>query len=162
MKLTNLNYRQTEIGTGAVFGLFGLILLVESVRLGAGWGDAGPQPGFFPFVLSLIIVVSSIAAAWQGWQIRDPKSLFDMPEEVGEVLKVGLPVAVAIILMKWAGFYIACAAYFSFFAWWYGRHRWYLVVPGGIALSIGLYFAFEIGFRVFLPKSKLYGILLLF
>ena len=39
---------------------FGVIVLVGSLQVGIDWGVEGPRPGFFPFYISLFIIVASI------------------------------------------------------------------------------------------------------
>src|ERR1044071_7270258 len=48
-----------EIVVSAFFLLLGAIVVWDSVRLGARWGSDGPQPGYFPFYIGLLIVISS-------------------------------------------------------------------------------------------------------
>jgi putative tricarboxylic transport membrane protein len=51
--------RAVEIGVAAIILLFGLVVVFDSYRLGAQWGDDGPQPGYFPLYIGLLICFSS-------------------------------------------------------------------------------------------------------
>ena len=56
--------RQVEIGTVVVFFLLGVVLVLESIRLGPGWGVSGPDAGFFPFYLTVLLVLGISPFAW--------------------------------------------------------------------------------------------------
>ncbi len=51
--------RAVETGVAAIILIFGLVVVVDSYRVGARWGDDGPQPGYFPFYVGLLICISS-------------------------------------------------------------------------------------------------------
>jgi putative tricarboxylic transport membrane protein len=70
---------------------------------------------------------------------------------------VGLPIAAAVVALPYLGFYVTTALYTGLFAAWYGRYRWYVALAAGLLLPVALYFAFERGFRIPLPKSVGYG-----
>ena len=38
--------------------LLAVIGIVGSLKVGIGWGAEGPQAGFFPFYISLIVLIS--------------------------------------------------------------------------------------------------------
>lgn len=162
MTLSQLDTRKAQIAVGAGFLALSAVLALESARLGPGWGDAGPEAGFYPMLLSLVLLFGAAGTVWEGVRARDVRPLFAGREEVVELARVGLPLLAATVSIPLLGFYLMTALYVGLFSWWYGRFRWYLVIPGGIALAALLFLAFEIGFRVFLPKSLLYGVLLPF
>ena len=91
--------------------------------------------------------------------IRTPGtgSLFDRGAEAREVLKVGVPIVAAVASLPYLGFYLMTALYVGFFAAWYGRYRWYVVLAASVLLPVVLFFTFERGFRIALPKSAWYG-----
>ena len=58
--------RSVEIGVAVAMALFGLIVIVGSMQVGIGWGAEGPQSGFFPFYLGVIIMVASVVNLLDG------------------------------------------------------------------------------------------------
>ena len=61
------SHKSAEIAVAALFFVLGAIVIFDSVRLGARWGEDGPQAGYFPFYLGLFVCISSVvnfAAAW--------------------------------------------------------------------------------------------------
>jgi hypothetical protein len=135
-----------------------ILLVRESIVLGAGWSAIGPDPGFFPLVMSMIIGISAVFVIATALRRRGEASspFFERREEVVELLKVGLPLAAAIAAVQWLGFYIVVALYIGLFGLWYGRFRWYLILPGAVLLAVGLFLVLESGFRILMPKSVLY------
>ena len=43
------------------FLIFGAVIVWDSRRLGASWGSDGPQAGYFPFYIGMLIIISSVA-----------------------------------------------------------------------------------------------------
>ncbi|BDG60973.1 tripartite tricarboxylate transporter TctB family protein [Caldinitratiruptor microaerophilus] len=132
------------------------LVAYDAVRLGPGWGDSGPAPGFFPFFLSLLMVLGILGAGWEAWRRKGDVRFFEDPRAAAEVGKVGLPILLATAGAGRLGFYVVAAAYSWLFGWWYGRFRWYWTLLHGIVFAVVLYFVFERGFRVALPKSIFY------
>ena len=57
------NTRTLEIVVAGLLFALGALVMFDSVRLGARWADDGPQAGYFPFYIGLLISgVLSIAA----------------------------------------------------------------------------------------------------
>jgi len=53
--------RTMELVVAALLFLLGAVVIYDSIRLGARWGEDGPQAGYFPFYIGLLLVGSS------GW-----------------------------------------------------------------------------------------------
>jgi hypothetical protein len=162
VRLAQLNTRVGEVVVGLILIAIALIALAESLRLGAGWGTSGPQAGFFPFWAALVVIVSVAVAIVQALRAGSARPLYESPDEVRELLKVGLPIVAAVASLPYLGFYLMSAIYMGFFGLWYGRYRWYVVLPIAVLLPVVLFFVFERGFRIGLPKSFLYGDLIPF
>jgi hypothetical protein len=63
----------------------------------------------------------------------------------------------AVFLVETVGFYMMVTAYSAGFIIWYGRYRWYLVIPLAILFAYGLFQVLENFFRIFMPKSMFYS-----
>jgi hypothetical protein len=44
----SIGMRAMEIITALLFLVFGLVVMVGSIKLGASWGSDGPEAGYFP------------------------------------------------------------------------------------------------------------------
>jgi len=149
--------RKAEVVTSVIFLLISALVLYEAKRLGFGWGLEGPQPGFFIFWLGLGLGICCIATAIGV--LRDIEVLkgkeFITRKSLPKVLKVFLPMAGAILLMEFLGFYIASALYLGFFMRWVGRFSWGAVLLVAFLFAFSHYMIFEKWFLVPLPKGIL-------
>src|SRR5882672_2608906 len=59
-----------EIAVTLLFLVFGLVVCWDSYRLGAKWGSDGPQAGYFPFYIGIIIVFCSAVTLFQALAIK--------------------------------------------------------------------------------------------
>lgn len=148
-----------EVVVGTGFVLLAILVIVEAVELGPGWGKAGPQPGFFPFSLALVMGVGSLVALVQALVRRDSSPFFEVRQEVVDVTKVGIPLAVAIGSISFLGLYIVTVLYIGLFTAWYGGFRWYASFGAGLVSAAALYLGLERGFLISMPKSMWYGTL---
>lgn len=149
--------RGAEIGVVVCLVLVGVVVLRDSLRLGPGWGDSGPQPGFFPFVLTVTMLLGVLGVIYFNI-LRYPNRyrFFEVAEEVEDLLKVGLPIVVAIALVRWLGLYLTSGLYLAFFMAWYGRFRWYQALAGGIVLPILLWLVLRQAFNISMPMTVFY------
>jgi hypothetical protein len=75
---------------------------------------------------------------------------------VNAVLMLVVPMAVAVMSLAHLGLYLVTALYMGFFARMIGQYRWRWVALIAVSVPLAVYLAFELGFRVGLPKSFLY------
>jgi len=116
-----------------------------------------PEAGFYPFWSAflvgfgaLIILTTTLRAPSAG------KAPFRGREGATAVLKLILPMLVAVTLMLWLGFYIVTALYLGYFMRTIGNYRWHWVIGTALATPVVLYLTFERFFRVPLEKSDFY------
>ena len=60
--------RTADLTTALILMAGGILVIADSLRLGIGWGTDGPESGFFPFWLAVLLIVSSAAIALQAWR----------------------------------------------------------------------------------------------
>jgi hypothetical protein len=146
--------RTADIATATVLMLLGGLVLQDAVRLGFRWGTDGPQSGFFPFWLSIVLVVTSAVITVQAVR-RGPGKPFVTRQQLGPVLKVLWPAAAAVLLMHFVGLYVAALLYMAFYMRWVGRHSWLAVFLIAIGVPVVAFFVFETWFLVPMPKGPL-------
>ena len=56
-----LNRRIPEAGVALLLLVCGLIVIVDSLRVGIEWADDGPRAGYFPFFIGILL---SFSAGW--------------------------------------------------------------------------------------------------
>lgn len=148
------SHKSAEIVVAAFLFLLGALVVFDSVRLGARWGSDGPQAGYFPFYIGLLVCIASGVNLVLGILARGNKSFV----EVGSlklVLSVLVPAAVYVALIGWIGIYVASALFVAGFMRWLGKYAWWKVAAVSIGNSVAFFLIFEVWFLVPLPKGPL-------
>ena len=150
------HYKRVDIVVALIFLAFGTIVAFDSWRLGAKWGEDGPQSGYFPFYIGLIICLSSIVNLLNGFAIRRERDkVFVQVGQLKLVLAVLLPTMVYVGCISWLGIYLASAFFVAFFMRWLGKYEWWKVVLLSVGNSLFFFVIFEFWFMIPLPKGPL-------
>jgi hypothetical protein len=147
--------RTMEIVVALLFLLFGGVVAFDSYRMGARWAEDGPQSGYFPFYIGLIICVSSMVTLLQALFGRAAKSngAFVERGQLTSVLSVLVPAALYVLGIQLIGIYIASTVYIAVFMVWLGKYSWMKGAALGLVASVSFFAMFEIWFKVPLPKG---------
>ena len=152
--------KSAEMAVAAFIFLLGAIVIYDSARLGARWGDDGPQAGYFPFYIGLILCASSaVNLVLAMLNRRDKDRTFVEVGQLKLVLTVLIPSAIYVALIGWTGIYLASAVFVAFFMRWLGKYPWWKVAAVSIGNSVAFFLIFEIWFKVPLPKGPLEALL---
>jgi len=152
--------KSAEMAVAAFIFLLGAIVIYDSARLGARWGDDGPQAGYFPFYIGLILCASSaVNLALALLNRRDQDRTFVELGQLRLVLTVLIPSAIYVGLIGWTGIYVASAVYVAFFMRRLGKYPWWKVAAVSIGNSVAFFLIFEIWFKVPLPKGPVEALL---
>ena len=148
--------RKADIVVALILVGAGALVIIDSLRLGIGWAADGPQSGYFPFYIGLLMVVASLGTICVTLFGRDQsRGAFVERAQFRDVLKVLLPAAVFVGLIGYIGIYVASALFIGAFMRWLGRFRWRTIAIVSVAVPLALFFLFEIWFLVPLPKGPL-------
>jgi putative tricarboxylic transport membrane protein len=132
------------------------VVMISSYHLGAGWAkDVGPDSGYFPFYVSLIMFITSSVTLFQHFLSRRPdgEGGFIARGELVMVLQVLIPMTIFVVLAIYIGIYISMALFIGFFMTWHGRYPIYKTLPVVLLVPVVLFVVFEIWFLVPLPKG---------
>jgi hypothetical protein len=146
--------RAADLITASVLIMLGGLVLFDAVRLGIGWGTDGPKSGFFPFWLSLILILTCGIIMLQEARKASRRPFFTR-ENLGRVLTVLWPATAAVVLIQFIGLYVSSALYLGFYMRWVGRHAWSTVLVLGLAIPVFVFLIFEKWFLVPMPKGPL-------
>jgi hypothetical protein len=152
--------KTAEIVVAAVFLLLGAVVIFDSVRLGVSWGEDGPQAGYFPFYIALIICLSSLVNAVYALMVRPEKSKAFV--EIGQlrlVLAVLVPTAIYTAVIGWLGIYVASILFVGLFMRWLGKYAWWKVLAVSVGNSVVFFLIFEMWFSIPLPKGPVEALL---
>ena len=146
--------RTLEIITAVFFLVVGSIVMWDSSRAGAGWGADGPQSGYFPFYIGLLMNIAS--AVNLALAIKSSKAeSFVSRVEVKLVMAIFLPCMVYVAVMQWLGLYVASLVFIAIFMRWQGKFSWFKSVLTSAIVVVVLFVMFEIWFKVPLIKGPL-------
>jgi len=151
-----ISLRATELVVAALLFVAGAVVVYDSYRLGSKWGSDGPQSGYFPFYIGLLICISSVINFAQALMARrmDPE-IFVAWGPFKLVLTVLIPAAVYVLGVKYIGIYLASAIYIAIFMAWLGKYSWLRSIAVGVAVNVSFFLMFEVWFKVPLYKGDL-------
>ena len=144
-----------------LFVVFGAGVMWDSWRIGARWGDDGPQAGYFPFYIGLFIVVSALAILYAALRMsaEEGGAPFVRWGQLKMVLTVMIPtiVYVALIDNPWfsLGIYVPSMIFIAAFMRILGKYDWVRTAAVSIGVIVAFFMMFEIWFQVPLPKGPL-------
>jgi hypothetical protein len=154
-----VSIRAMEIATSLAFMMAGTAAIWDSVRLGAGWGADGPQSGYFPFWIGLLLVAASalnMAGAARARLARHEEApLFLSLGQARTVATVFIPTCVYVAAIPFTGIYVASALLVAWFMTRLGEFRLRSAIPAGLATALVTFVVFEIWFLVALPKGPI-------
>jgi hypothetical protein len=146
--------RTADLTTALVLIGISVLVLWDAIRLGIGWGTDGPQSGFFPFWLAVIVAACSACIAVKAAR-RARGAPFIRRAQVAPVLKALLPAVAFVLLTGLVGLYVAAGVYLGVYMRWIGRYSWAAVLVLGVAFPVVTFLVFEKWFLVPMPKGPL-------
>lgn len=156
--------RTWEVVAALLFLVAGALVVYDSRRLGASWGSDGPQAGYFPFYIGVIICVASVINLVSALK---PGPGGDKPfvtwEQLKMVLIVMVPYAIYVALIDnpvfSLGIYEASVIFIAVFMRHLGKYTWLKIGVVSIGTMVAFFLMFEIWFKVPLPKGPLEALL---
>ena len=147
--------RWVELGVALALMALALVVIGDSLRVGAGWADDGPKAGYFPFYIGLTLLGASGWTAFTQLRRWQRIEIFAERAQMRSVAAVMGPMVVHVALIKFIGLYVASALLIGWFMHRHGQHRLAtkLVVP--VAVPLVVFVVFERWFLVPLPKGPL-------
>ncbi|MEY4496266.1 MAG: hypothetical protein RL744_1330 [Pseudomonadota bacterium] len=151
-----ISVRMMDIITALLFIGVGLVVMVGSIKLGASWGSDGPEAGYFPFYISLIIILSSVVTLYQAAVVdrKKKKESFVDKESFKQVMAVLLPALVFVLGVQLIGIYVSSVIYIAIFMVWLGKYPAWKAIAVSVGVSATLYLMFEYWFQVPLPHGS--------
>jgi hypothetical protein len=136
--------------------VIGIVVAIDSERIGAGWADDGPQAGYFPFYIGLLLSLaggSVLQNVFRLWRAHDKP--FASHQQLRQVASVLAPCVVYVAAIYFLGIYVASAAFIGWFMRTHGRFPLLKLVPVSAGVPVILFLLFEVWFKVPLPKGPL-------
>lgn len=151
---SGISTRAAEVAIALLLMLLGGLVVYDSLRLGVRWLSDGPQAGYFPFYIGMFICLSSVVTLVQAMLNKAAaEKIFVEWGQLKLVLMVLIPAALFVLGIQLIGIYVASAVYIAVFMIWLGKYGWLKSVVVGVAVSVTVFVAFEIWFKVLLYKG---------
>ncbi len=131
----------------AAFGAVGVVVLVASMQLPSGIG-ALPGPGFFPFVLAILILCFALFLGWESRAV--PKPDFTPAPLAHSWLLPAVTAAVLVLYVaswEWLPFLVRTPLLILLLMRLSGA-SWWATGLGSVLLPAVLYAIFQLGLRV--------------
>jgi putative tricarboxylic transport membrane protein len=150
--------RVWEIVVAGLFLAFGALVVYDSRRLGSSWGSDGPQAGYFPFYIGLMICISAIVNLISALNRADHRPFVNWGQ-LRMVLVVMVPYTVYVALISnpvySLGIYEASVIFIAAFMRYLGKYSWPKIAAVSIATMAAFFLMFEVWFKVPLPKGPI-------
>ena len=147
--------RHVGIIVGLVLFGIGVLVVADNVRLGAGWASDGPQAGYFPLRIGVLIAVCSVIVVVQAFRRKADQTIFVEWAKLVPVGKILFPLILYIAAMQYLGLYVASTLFVGGLMRWLGRYSWGKTVLVPLVMSGIIFWLFEYQFTVPLPKGPL-------
>jgi hypothetical protein len=145
-----------DVVVAALILALGALVVYESNRLGSGWDENGPQAGYFPFYIGLLICICSAVVFVQSFvKLRTDRRVFVRLDQFKQVLVILLPSAAYVLGVQLIGIYVPSAVFIVLFMKFVGKYRWLRSAAVGLGVSVSAFMLFEIWFKIPLPKGPL-------
>lgn len=151
--------RRAELIVSGLFIVLSLIIIKECFRLGFGWEpQSGPQAGYVPFYLAMLMLVSSAFIFYLGLrqEKKEDDRFFVNKEGMMEAGRIAATSLIFTIIFVYAGCYFAMIVFSPLFVKWLGKHSWKATIAFTIIITLTIYFGMEVGLKIPLPRSALY------
>lgn len=154
------SHKSAEVVVALGFFAIGAIVVYDSLRLGAKWAEDGPQAGYLPFYIGLIICVSAVVNLVQALRVPAAKGkAFVEVEQLKMVLAVLVPTSIYVAAISFLGLYVSSTLFVAYFMRWLGKYEWWKIAAVSIGNSVFFFVIFETWFKIPLPKGPLESLL---
>ena len=149
--------------TGAVEIVVSLLLLAlaltlgwDNWRTGAAWDSTGPQAGYFPFYLSVILGAASLYGIVAALLSRTEASeTFVTRAQLRRVMAVFVPTLLFCLATQFLGLYVASFLLIASFMRMVGKIVLWKSLLTAFVFTAVMFVTFDIAFDVIMPKGPL-------
>jgi len=135
---------------------FAGLLAFDNWRTGISWDSTGPQAGYFPFYLSMILGAAAIyglVKELRAW--KETGEAFVNAEQFGRVLQVFVPTLAFCLATQWLGLYVASFFLVAGFMVYVGRIAAWKSLLTALLFVLAMFVTFDVAFDVIMPKGPL-------
>ena len=149
--------------TGTVDVVASLLLIALAVtlgydnwRTGISWDSTGPQAGYFPFYLAVILAGASLYGLVAAFLSRkEAAETFVTRAQARRVLAVFVPTLLFCLVTQFLGLYVASFVLIAGFMRWVGKIALWKSLLTAFVFTALMFVTFDIAFDVIMPKGPL-------
>jgi hypothetical protein len=128
----------------------------DNWRTGIAWDSTGPEPGYFPFYLSVILGAASLYGLAAAYLSRkEALETFVSRAQGKRVLAVFVPALLFCLATQFLGVYVASFLLIAGFMRFVGKIALWKSLLTALAFTAAMFVTFDIAFDVIMPKGPL-------
>jgi len=132
------------------------LLGYDNWRTGIAWDSTGPQAGYFPFYLSVILAGASLYGLLTAFLARKEASeTFVTRAQLRRVMAVFVPTLLFCLGMQFLGLYVASFLLIAAFMRLVGRIALWKSLLTAFLFTAIMFVTFDVAFDVIMPKGPL-------
>ncbi len=148
--------RTVDIAVSLLLIVLALTLGVDNWRTGIAWDSTGPQAGYFPFYLSVILGGASLYGLVATYLARgEPSETFVTRAQLRRVMAVFVPTLLFCLATQFLGLYVASFLLIAGFMAMVGKIAWWKSLLTAFLFTAIMFVTFDIAFNVIMPKGPL-------
>ncbi len=148
--------RVVDITVSLLLIALALTLGYDNWRTGIAWDSTGPQSGYFPFYLSVILAGASLYGLVAALLSRkEPSETFVTRAQLRRVMAVFVPTLLFCLAVQYLGLYVASFLLISAFMRLVGRIALWKSLLTAFLFTAVMFVTFDIAFDVIMPKGPL-------
>jgi hypothetical protein len=148
--------RTAEVVVYVLLLALALLLGFDNWRSGMGWAKDGPQSGYLPFYLCVILAGSSLFGLGSLMLKRKEASrTFVTRDQLRRVTQVFVPTLLFCAAMQWLGLYVASFLLVAGFMRFIGRIAWWKSLLTSFVFAFAMFATFDVAFDVIMPKGPI-------
>jgi hypothetical protein len=133
-----------------------VVLGADNWRTGIAWDSTGPEPGYFPFYLCVILGGASLYGLVVTWLKRtEPSETFVTRAQLRRVLAVFVPTLLFCLATQFLGLYVASFLLIAGFMRVVGKIALWKSLLTAFLFTAIMFATFDIAFDVIMPKGPL-------
>ena len=128
----------------------------DNWRTGIAWDSTGPQAGYFPFYLSVILIGASLYGLVASFLSRKAAAeTFVTRAQLRRVMQVFVPTLLFCLATQFLGLYVASFLLIAAFMRMVGRIALWKSLLTAFVFTAIMFVTFDIAFDVIMPKGPL-------
>jgi putative tricarboxylic transport membrane protein len=150
------NIRAVDITVSLLLIVLAAMLGYDNWRTGISWDSTGPEAGYFPFYLAVILAGASLYGLVAAFRSRkEAAETFVTRAQLRRVMAVFVPTLLFCLATQYLGLYVASFLLIAAFMRMVGRIAWWKSLLTAFVFTAAMFVTFDIAFDVIMPKGPL-------